>query len=277
MTRHGNASLLSTVVAATKRLVDVRAASRPRAELDRAALVGPPRSTAFVEALTRADRVNVIAECKRRSPARGLLRRVYDAAAIAEEYEAAGAAAISVLTEPTFFDGHPDHLTAVRATVSLPVLRKDFIVDAYQLHEARAMGADAVLLIVAALDAPTLTRLLDEAQALGLAPLVEVHDGTELGIALTAGASIIGVNNRNLQTLEVSLDVAERLIDDIPDDCVAVAESGLRSGADLMRLRGQGYDAFLIGERFMTTPSPGRALADVITETTALSGGRASQ
>ncbi|MPZ18584.1 MAG: indole-3-glycerol phosphate synthase TrpC [Luteitalea sp.] len=270
--RQSNASLLSTVVAATKRIVEGRAARRPCAVLDAEAPVRLPRSRSFVEALTKADRVNVIAECKRRSPARGLLRNAYDAAAIADEYEAAGAAAISVLTEPTFFDGHPDHLTAVRETVTVPVLRKDFIVDAYQLHEARAMGADAVLLIVAALDEPALTSLLGEAQTLGLAALVEVHDEVELTTALSAGASIIGVNNRNLQTLEVSLDVAERLIDEIPDDRVAVAESGLRTGTDLGRLRERGYDAFLVGERFMTAPSPGRALAEVIDEATALTG-----
>ncbi|MGH9163744.1 MAG: indole-3-glycerol phosphate synthase TrpC [Vicinamibacteraceae bacterium] len=276
MTCNGSASLLSTVVAATKRLVQVRAETRPLADLDRETRARSPRGAAFVEALARTDHVNVIAECKRRSPARGLLRSTYDPAAIAEEYEAAGAAAISVLTEPTFFDGHPAHLTAVRETVGVPVLRKDFIVDQYQLHEARAMGADAVLLIVAALDEAALMSLLREARSLGLAALVEVHDERELATALRAGAFVIGVNNRNLQTLEVSLDVAEGLIDAVPDACVAVAESGLRSGADLARLRERGYDAFLIGERFMAAPSPGRALAEVIEQTSALTERRAS-
>ncbi|MPY87229.1 MAG: indole-3-glycerol phosphate synthase TrpC [Luteitalea sp.] len=270
-----SASLLSTVVAATRRIVEVRAARRPRARLEADARARVPRCALFVEALTRSNRVNVVAECKRRSPARGVLRDAYDVAVIAREYEAAGAAAISVLTEPTFFDGDPDHLAAVRDVASIPVLRKDFIVDPYQLYEARAIGADAVLLIVAALGEPALRTLLEEARALGLAVLVEVHDEAELDLAVSAGASIVGVNNRNLRTLDVSLDVAVRLIDAIPDACVAVAESGLQTGADLVRLRELGYDAFLMGERFMTAPRPGRALRDVL-EAAAVAAGRES-
>jgi indole-3-glycerol phosphate synthase len=209
-------------------------------------------------------RVNVIAECKRRSPSRGVLRAAYDPVAIARAYETAGASALSVLTEPTFFDGALAHLAAVRAAVALPLLRKDFVIDEYQLLEARAAGADAVLLIVAALDDASLTRLRVAAEALGLAALVEVHSVDELDRALAAGARVIGVNNRNLRTLEVDLGASDEIAARMPSGVIRVSESGLRSPADLARLRGLGYQAFLIGERFMTAPDPGAALAEVL-------------
>jgi indole-3-glycerol phosphate synthase len=204
--------------------------------------------------------VNVIAECKRRSPSRGVLRADYDAASIARAYESAGAAAISVLTEPTFFDGSLADLAAVRAAVELPVLRKDFVVSEYQLLEARAAGADAVLLIVAALARGDLRRLLKQAAALGLEALVEVHDRGELDVALDAGAALVGVNNRNLRTLAVDVRASEDLIARIPSGVVSVSESGLKSAGDLARLGRLGYRAFLIGERLMTDPDPGGAL-----------------
>jgi indole-3-glycerol phosphate synthase len=206
----------------------------------------------------------VIAECKRRSPARGVLRVKYDPVALARSYEAAGATALSILTEPTFFDGALDHLRQVRAAVQLPLLRKDFIVDEYQLLEARANGADAVLLIVAALSDADLRRLHQHARTLGLAVLVEVHDVAELERAVAGGAAIVGVNNRNLRTLEVSTKASEDIAHRVPRGVTAVSESGLRTAGDLMRLRALGYRAFLIGERFMTAPDPAAALKDLI-------------
>jgi len=256
------ADLLQTIVAAAKKSADERARARRGGPMviasDRS-----PRGALFAEILRRPG-LNVIAECKRRSPSRGILRHDYDPAAIAISYARAGAAAISVLTEPTFFDGSIDHLGAVRQAVELPLLRKDFIVTESQVAEAAAAGADAVLLIVAALDDRLLRTLHATASVLGLAVLVEVHDASELSRAIDAGASIIGVNSRNLRTLEVSLAIFNELAPGLPPGTIAVAESGLKTHADLARLKSLGYDAFLIGERFMTTPDPGAALASLI-------------
>jgi indole-3-glycerol phosphate synthase len=256
--------LLRAIVAATRRVTAVRREREPLDRLEARAARKAPHGHRFAAALGAAGRVNVIAECKRRSPSKGVLAGSYDPAAIARQYELGGAAAVSVLTEPTFFDGALDHLAAVRAAVSLPVLRKDFVVDEYQLLEARASGADAALLIVAALDQPDLVRLQERARALGLAALVEVHDDDELLRALDAGARVVGVNNRNLRTLTVDVDASYRLAARIPADVVAVSESGLQSRADLDRLSAAGYRAFLIGERFMTDPDPAAAIADLI-------------
>jgi indole-3-glycerol phosphate synthase len=255
-----SADLLATIVAATRRIVEVREARESSSDLAERAARTAARPGRFLAALTRPGRVNVIAECKRRSPSRGVLRADYDAASIARAYAAAGAAAISVLTEPTFFDGSLADLTAVRAAVDVPVLRKDFVVSEYQLLEARAAGADAVLLIVAALARDDLRRLLKQAALLGLDVLVEVHDRGELDVALDAGAALVGVNNRNLRTLAVDVRASEDLIARIPSGIVAVSESGLKSAGDLVRLGRLGYRAFLIGERFMTDPDPGAAL-----------------
>lgn len=261
-----SADLLATIVAATRRIVEVREAAEPRADLERRASYRSMRPAAFQAALSRPDRVNVIAECKRRSPSKGVLRAEYDAVAIASAYADAGAAAISVLTEPTFFDGAIEHLQAVRAAVDVPILRKDFIVTEYQLLEARAAGADAVLLIVAALRPIELKVLHDHAVQLGLDVLVEVHDATELAIAIDVGARVIGVNNRNLRTLDVNVHASEQLVAAIPADIVAVSESGLKSPKDVVRLRGLGYRAFLVGEHFMTSPNPGDALKEMLAE-----------
>jgi indole-3-glycerol phosphate synthase len=224
----------------------------------------PSRGGRFQAALSSAGGFNVIAECKRRSPSRGVLREHYDPVAIAIGYAEAGAAAISVLTEPTFFDGSLDHLRAVRAAVDVPVLRKDFVVSEYQLLEAKAAGADAVLLIVAALRPAELKVLHDHARRHGLDVLVEVHDATELAIAIDAGARIIGVNNRNLRTLQVDVHASETLIAQMPADVIAVSESGLKTAADLERLATLGYRAFLVGERFMTAADPGAALGELL-------------
>lgn len=258
-------SLLRTIVAASKRAVAEREVRSPLAMLEESAPVR--QAGAFRTALeVDGSNPNIIAECKRRSPSKGILREQYDAGAIAASYEAAGAAAISVLTEPAFFDGALAHLAAVRAAVSVPVLRKDFIVTRYQLAEARAAGADAVLLIAAALDDETLRDLLRSAEAYGLDALVEVHDAEELERAVSAGAAIIGVNSRNLHTLDVDTAALHALAGRIPLGVVAVAESGIRDAATVQALRGEGYRAFLVGERFMTAEDPGAALAALLQE-----------
>jgi indole-3-glycerol phosphate synthase len=256
--------LLGTIVAATQRIVEVRRQRESAAALEARAGNGSPRGPVFEQALAMTGRVNVIAECKRRSPSKGVLAANYDAPSIARLYEQGGAAAISVLTEPTFFDGSLEHLSAVRGAVAVPLLRKDFIVDEYQLFEARANGADAVLLIVAALEQTELVRLQKRAWELGLATLVEVHDEEELTRAIDSGARVIGVNNRNLRTLQVDIDGSYRLAGQIPKGVVGVSESGLSSRADLARLASAGYRAFLIGERFMTDPDPAAALRKLL-------------
>jgi indole-3-glycerol phosphate synthase len=259
-----SADLLATIVAATKRIVEVRGRNEPLRTLAARAAAVPPCGGRFHAALAVPDRINVIAECKRRSPSKGVLRSDYDPVAIARGYVDAGAAAISVLTEPTFFDGSLTHLSAVRAAVDVPLLRKDFIVSEYQLHEARAAGADAVLLIVAALTPVELSALHSRATGLGLDVLVEVHEADELQMALDAGARIVGVNNRNLRTLAVDVHASETVIARMPAGVIAVSESGLRTAGDLARLKQLGYRAFLIGERFMSATDPGAALTELV-------------
>jgi indole-3-glycerol phosphate synthase len=257
-------SVLADIVASVRDGLPAAKARTPATVLERRARDRTPRAELFVAALARPGRINVLAECKRRSPSAGVLRPRYRPDRIAQAYERFGAVAISVLTEPEFFSGALDHLSAVRRAVRLPVLRKDFIVDAYQLIEARAAGADAVLLIAAALDDRELGNLLAEARGLGLAPLVEVHDASDVGRAIDRGATLIGVNNRNLRTLEVDISTSERLVGLLPKGSVAVAESGIRSPEDVARLRAWGFDAFLIGEYLMTRPKPGEVLAGLL-------------
>jgi len=256
--------ILDAIVAATRRIVEVREAREPLRALAQRAEARTPRPGHFHAALARRDRVNVIAECKRRSPSRGVLRAGYEPVAIARQYAAAGAAAISVLTEPTFFDGALEHLAAVREAIDVPVLRKDFIVSEYQLLEARASGADAVLLIVAALPRADLKTLAASAASHGLDVLMEVHDAAELDAAVQGGATIIGVNNRNLRTLAVDVDASERLVAQLPREVIAVSESGLKTRSDLVRLRALGYGAFLIGERLMAAGDPGEELRRLV-------------
>ena len=260
----GAPDLLEAIVAATRHEVACREQRVGLDALERVAAGRMPRAEAFRARLAAADRFNVIAECKRRSPSKGVLRAEYDPARIARGYEAAGAAAVSVLTEPAFFDGALSHLERVRDAVALPLLRKDFVVSRYQLAEARAAGADAALLIAAALTDRQMRDLLAAAADYGLAVLTEVHDRIELDRALAAGAGIIGVNNRNLRTLEVDLDASHALIESLAGAAVAVAESGLRSAADLVALRQAGYDAFLVGESLMTRDDPGAALREML-------------
>ncbi len=256
--------LLEAIVAATRTRVDEAMTREPRSTLERRAMAREPQGAAFRARISRPASVNIIAECKRRSPSRGVLRSAYDPVAIATAYERGGAAAISVLTEPGFFDGALAHLSAVRDAVTVPLLRKDFMIHEYQLLEARAAGADAILLIVAALTDTELRRLSAAAHALGLAALVEVHDAGECDRALAAGAAIIGVNNRNLRTLQVDLEASHDVAARIPDSVISVSESGLKTRQDLQAMTAIGYRAFLMGERFMIAPEPGAALAGLL-------------
>ncbi len=251
--------LLATIVAAARTAAADRERVRPLERLI-AEQAHRPSGAAFAAALREGPAPRIIAECKRRSPSKGVLRRDYDPAAHARAYSDAGAAAISVLTEPTFFDGALSHLAAVRAAVPTPLLRKDFIVTEYQVYEAAVYGADAVLLIAAALDQPQLRDLREQAASVGLASLVEVHTAAELESALASGAEIVGVNSRNLRTLSVDMEVAAALAASIPKGVISVAESGIRSGDDIRRFSQLGFDAFLVGERLITEPDPGAAL-----------------
>lgn len=212
----------------------------------------------------RAAGVSVIAEVKRSSPSKGALAEIADPAALAAEYAAGGAAAISVLTEKRRFGGSLDDLRAVRDAVRVPVLRKDFIVTSYQLWEARADGADLALLIVAALQQPALESLVERAESIGLTPLVEVHDEEEVRRALDAGARLIGVNARNLKTLEVDRDTFARLAPLIPDDVVRVAESGVRGPHDVIEYAKQGANVVLVGETLVKGKDPRTAVADLV-------------
>lgn len=208
-----------------------------------------------------AGRAAVIAEIKRASPSKGLLREPFDPPAIAASYAAHGAACLSVLTDERFFQGSLDHLRASRAACALPVLRKDFVVDPYQVYEARAHGADCILLIVAALDDASLAEFEAIAHALSMDVLVEVHDAAELDRALALETPLVGVNNRNLRSFEVSLDTTLALLPRIPGDRMVVTESGILGPADVARMRQAGVNAFLVGEAFMRAPDPGEALA----------------
>jgi indole-3-glycerol phosphate synthase len=250
--------ILTRILEQTRRTVAEARQHRPLAELERAAAsASPPRG--FAAALRR-ERITCIAEIKRRSPSAGWIRQDADPAAVARSYEGAGAAALSVLTDGPFFGGSLDDLMAARAAVRLPVLRKDFVVDPYQIVEARAAGADAILLIVAALSDPELASLAAEARRMGLDALVETHDAAEIDRAVAVGAGVIGVNHRDLATFTMDMDLCARLRPRIPPGCVVVAESGIRSAEDVRRMRGAGVDAILVGENLMRAPDPGQAL-----------------
>jgi indole-3-glycerol phosphate synthase len=213
----------------------------------------------------RAEGVSVIAEVKRSSPSRGALASIADPAALAADYEAGGAATISVLTEERRFGGSLQDLRAVRSAVGIPVLRKDFIVTSYQLWEARAYGADLALLIVAALDQNALVSLIERAESIGLTPLVEVHTEEELDRAIDAGAKIIGINARDLKTLEVDREVFAKLAPKIPEGIIKVAESGVRGPHDLLAYARAGADAVLVGESLVTGKDPRAAVVDLVT------------
>ena len=203
----------------------------------------------------------VIAEIKRASPSKGVIRADFRPADIARSYAEHGAACLSVLTDHQYFQGAPEYLQAARAACTLPVLRKDFLIDAYQVAEARAMGADAILLIAAALDLPQMQALERQAMDYGMAVLVEVHDGLELEAALQLQTPLLGINNRNLRTFEVSLETTLGLLPRIPAERIVVTESGILSRGDVIRMRESDVHAFLVGEAFMRAPEPGEALA----------------
>jgi len=219
----------------------------------------PPRRDLFA-ALAADGPIKLIAEVKKASPSAGVIRADFDPVAIAKTYAAHGATCLSVLTDEQYFQGHLDYLTAIRQTVDLPLLRKDFILDTYQLVEARLAGADAVLLIAECLDDCNLRKLHNAAIELGLAPLVELYDPENLPRVLAAGATLIGVNNRDLRTFVVDLDHTLRIRRQVPDNCVLVGESGIRTRADVDRLEAAGVDAILVGESLMREPNIGAAV-----------------
>ena len=210
-----------------------------------------------------AGQAGVIAEVKKASPSKGVLREHFVPAAIAESYETHGAATLSVLTDVNFFHGSAAYLREARANCSLPVLRKDFMVDAYQVFEAREMGADCILLIAACLDDALMTDLEAQARALGMAVLVEVHDGDELDRALRLATPLVGINNRNLRTFEVTLQTTLDLLPRVPAERLPVTESGILGRGDVHRMRDANVHAFLVGEAFMRAPDPGKALAEL--------------
>jgi indole-3-glycerol phosphate synthase len=248
------------------RIVDARRASiahrkrvLPEVALKIAVEKKAPPARDFAAALSR-EGLNVIAELKKASPSLGMIREEYAPSALADQLQRAGAAALSVLTEEDFFSGSLADLKEARKVAQIPILRKDFVIDPWQVWEARAAGADSFLLIAAVLRDELLAELLELGRSLKMEPLVEVHSRAELDRVLRAGARIIGVNNRDLRNFEVRLETSLELVEAIPEDCVAVSESGLRTHDDLARLRAAGFDAFLIGERLMKSPDPGAAL-----------------
>jgi indole-3-glycerol phosphate synthase len=258
------ASQLDEIVAAARReLASVKAQANVR-ELEKRAGLHAPRG--FREALRRASGSAVIAELKKASPSKGLIRADFPVAELASELASAGAAALSVLTNEPYFQGSLHNLEVASTAVSIPCLRKDFSVDPFQIVEARAHGADAILLIVAALTDAELTQLGASARQWQLDVLCEVHDAVELSRALDAGFDLIGVNNRNLHTFQVDLETSLELAVQMPAGMVKVAESGIETAEDIARLRRSGYDAFLIGESLMRPESPGAALRDLLAQ-----------
>jgi indole-3-glycerol phosphate synthase len=261
--RIGRSSVLESIIVGVREDLAVREAALPFDEVkDLAAKVPPPLDA--ISAL-RGSGVGVIAEVKRRSPSKGDLAEIADPAALARQYADAGAKVISVLTEERRFGGSLADLDAVRAAVKVPVLRKDFIVSPYMVHEARLHGADLVLLIVAALEQNALVSLLDRAESLGMTALVEVHNAEEADRALEAGATVIGVNARNLHTLEVDRDVFGRIAAGLPQHVIKIAESGVRGPGDLMTYAGAGADAVLVGEGLVTSGDPKQAVTQLVT------------
>jgi indole-3-glycerol phosphate synthase len=261
---------LDTILASTRASLDAARARVPLAELERKAALHQPRGWAAA-LRQRADAgPAIVAEIKKASPSKGIIREDFDVPWLAQRYASGGAAALSVLTDEPFFQGSLRNLELASATVPLPCLRKDFMIDEYQIVEARAHCADAILLIAAVLTGEKLKRFADEAHELSLDVLVEVHTAAELDRALDVlgekGADAIGVNNRDLKTFEVRLETSLALIEQIPPSVVRVAESGISTADDLVRLRGAGFNSFLIGESLMRQPDPGAALAELIAE-----------
>ncbi|GAC1686266.1 MAG: indole-3-glycerol phosphate synthase TrpC [Candidatus Acidiferrum sp.] len=263
MPAHANTgTVLDRILDARRASVEHRKRSLPFAALKYGVKAATPLRD-FSAALTH-DALNILAELKPASPSRGVIRDPFDPIALAQGLQTAGAAALSVLTEEEFFRGSLKNLRDARKSIALPVLRKDFIFDPWQVWETRANDADSFLLIVAALPQELLIELIAVGRELGMEPLVEVHTTGELDRALHAGARIVGVNNRDLKSLTVRPETSFELIRSIPEDCIAVCESGLRSHDQLQKLRAAGFDAFLIGEHLMLSPDPAAALADLL-------------
>ena len=259
-------NVLTKIVKARQRQVQQLKRNRPLSEQQSLARRQEPGMgpRSLYHALSRTGPVSCIAEMKKASPSRGLLREPFEPIEIAVDYESHGAAAISVLTEENYFLGSMKHLELVRRTISRPVLRKDFILDPYQIYESSAGCADAVLLIAAIMTPRRLLKLSQLAERLGLEVLVEVHDRRELTVALDVGARLIGVNNRDLTTFEVNLNTSLELAPHIPESVLSVSESGIRAPGDIRQLREAGYDAFLIGESLMKSAQPGKALRELM-------------
>ena len=260
-----SSDILNRIVEVKRDEIRAARAKRDLASLRRDAesLGGVRDFVGSMRAKVAAGQAAVIAEIKKASPSKGVLREHFVPAEIAESYQRGGAACLSVLTDVQFFQGATAYLEQARAACTLPVLRKDFMVDAYQVFEARAMGADCILLIAACLDDAEMADLEAQAHALGMAVLVEVHDGFELDRALSLKTPLVGINNRNLRTFEVTLDTTLGLLKNVPADRLLVTESGVLARADVERMRAADVSAFLVGEAFMRATDPGRALADL--------------
>ena len=254
--------ILNRILARKQEEIAARRQQVPLGELQRRArLASAPRGfVAALQAAIAADRAAVIAEIKKASPSKGVIRENFDPLEIARAYAAGGASCLSVLTDRDFFQGHEDYLEIARAACDLPVIRKDFIVDPYQVAESRAIGADCILLIVAALDDAALAELHAAARELGMDVLVEVHDRGELERALRLDLDLVGINNRDLRSFDTSLQTTIGLLDAIPDACLVVTESGIHSREDVALMRDNKVNAFLVGEAFMRAPDPGQAL-----------------
>ena len=258
-------NILEQILATKREEIDLRRTLVPEQQLlDKMADGHTPLG--FVSALQRRaseQKPGVIAEIKKASPSKGVIRADFDPAAIATSYATANATCLSILTDEQYFQGHDDYLREVRQVVTLPLLRKDFTIDAYQVYEARAMGADCILLIVSALKPADLRDLYALAQSVGLDVLIEVHDAEELAIALTLGPDLIGINNRNLKTFNTNLETTIDLLSNIPSDVVVVTESGISTVADVSRMQANNVHCFLVGEAFMRATDPGQALSDL--------------
>jgi len=258
-------TILKKILARKQEEIAERSALVSIAQLiEKAETADSPRGfAAALAAKLAAGQSAVIAEIKKASPSKGVIRENFDPAAIAESYEQGGAACLSVLTDVDFFQGADEYLQQARSATQLPVIRKDFIVDDYQVYEARAMSADCILLIVSALSEEQLTHLHELAQSLGMDVLIEVHDGAELEVALKLDNPMVGINNRNLHSFEVSLDNTYQLLEKIPAGKIVITESGIHSAEDVAAMRGHNVNSFLVGEAFMRSEDPGQRLAEM--------------
>lgn len=263
-------NILDKILAHKEEEVAARKAAASVEALEASPLFGPARKS-LCGSLTRKGSTGIIAEIKRKSPSQGDIHSGVSVEKVARGYEAAGAAGISVLTDGHFFGGTSHDLMTVRRAVGLPILRKDFIIDPYQVVEARAIGADVILLIAAALPPEKITELVEVAHDLDLEVLLEVHDATELAANQAAGADLIGVNNRDLKTFEVHLETSLELVSQIPDSAVKVAESGISDPREVLRLKAVGFQGFLMGQRFMEQPDPGAACQGFVEQVQTLS------